>query len=239
MSSFIITPNIGGAVATAAESARARRDDLVKVSSRIAVVADRLDADDAIIVLRNLKEFSREVETQRAAAKAPVLDLGKKIDGLARELVGSVDAEVNRISRVIGAFEIEERRKADEARIAANNEAQRIAREAEAKEIAARRAAPTAEAADRAADAVVEKAQQQIVAVQQQAANAAAPKAANSQLREDICFEVTDIRALYAENPMLVTLEPNGSAIRAILRANPNMKIAGLRHWREAKLNVR
>lgn len=236
---IVITPSIGAAQITTAAEARRQRDELLERGATVTTVADRLDADDATNVLRDLKAYSTSIESARVAAKAPVLDVGRKIDALAKELADKVNAEAGRISRVLGAFEAEERRKAEEARHAAEAEAARIAHEAERKAAEARRLATTEEAADRAADAVREKAIEQVVAIRQAAANAAPAKQAGTQVREDVCFEITDIRALHAEHPELVLLEPNGTAIRAILRANPNLKLNGLRHWREAKLNVR
>lgn len=236
---LLITPAIDRAEVVSAEVARIRRNELLHSAALVTTVADRIDADDATTVLRALKDFTREIETQRSAAKAPALEIGRKIDALAKDLVAKVDAEAGRISRVLGAFEAEERRKAEDARRQADAEAARIAAEASRKAAEARRNASDAVTGERAADAVVEQAQQQIVAVKQSAANAVAPKTAGTQVCEDVVFEVTDIKALYVAHPELVTLEPNGTAIRAILRANPNLQVPGLRHWREAKLNVR
>jgi len=236
---LLITPALGSAIVSAADEACQTRDQLLHQAGLVTTVTDRIDADDATAVLRSLKAFVSTIETQRKLAKEPALDIGRKIDALAKELAAKVEAEAARISRILGAFEVEERRKADEARYAAEMEAQRIARDAEAERLKALRAYTTAEAKDRASDAIVEKAQAEIVAVRQAAANAAPPKTENSTLRQDVCFEVTDIKALYADSPHLVTLEPNGSAIRAILKANPNLKLPGLRYWFEAKLNVR
>lgn len=236
---LLITPALGSAVVTAADTARVTRDELLHAAALVTTVGDRIDADDATAVLKKLKDFSREIEAQRMTAKAPALDIGRKIDALAKDIVAAVDAEAGRISRVLGAFEAEERRKAEEARRAADAEAARIAAEALRKSAAVRREAGDTLSGERAADSVVEQAQQQIIAVKQAAANAAPLRTTGTQVREDICFEVTDIRELYADSPHLVKLEPNGTAIRAILRDNPNLQLPGLRHWREAKLNVR
>lgn len=236
---LLITPSLGDVQITAAQDARDVRDALLIEASTVTTVADRIDADAATSTLRALKAYQTAIETARTKAKGPVLDVGRKIDALAKELADKVIAEAGRISRVIGAFEAEERRRAELARIEAENRAADIARKAAEEAAKAARAATTAEAAERAADAVREKAAEQIVAVKQQAANAVATKQAGTSVREDVVFEVTDIRALYAAHPELVTLEPNGTAIRAILRNAPNLQLPGIRHWREAKLNVR
>jgi hypothetical protein len=237
--SLLITPALGDAAVTAGDAARLERDDLVARSQSITTVSDRLDADHATSFLRDAKAYLTGIEAARTRAKAPVLEIGKRIDALAKDLVAQVQAESTRISRVLGAFELEEKRKADEARWLAENEARRVADEALRKAAAARSSAPDALAADRAADVVTAQAAEQIVALKQAAANAAPARQAGTAVREDVVFEVTDIRALYSAHPELVTLEPNGAAIRAILRANPNLQVPGLRHWREAKLNIR
>lgn len=236
---LLITPALGSAIVTAADQARVERDELLHQAALVVSVADRIDADDATTVLRNLKAFETAIEQARTQAKAPVLEIGRKIDALSKELVEKVKTETGRISRVLGAYELEEKRKAEAARYAAEQEASRIAEEARKKAQQVRAAAPDALAADRASDAVNEKAVEQIVALKQTAAQSAPTRQAGTTVREDVCFEVTDLVALHQSNPELVILEPNGSAIRAILRANPNLQIPGLRHWREAKLNVR
>lgn len=239
MSEFLITPSLGMVSVTSAAEARAARDSLLEESKSVVLVRDRLDADDATTVLRNLKAYAKTIEAARKQAKEQPMELGRKIDALAKDLTTEIEREAGRIGAVLGAYELQERQKAEDARRAADNEAARIQREAWVKAEAARRAAPDSLAADRASDAVVEKAAEQIVAVKQAAANAVAPKQSGTAIRTDYQFEVLDIRALYAAHPELVTLEPNGSAIRAILRANPNLQIPGLRSWAETKLNVR
>lgn len=236
---LLITPSLGAAIVTSADAARIERDELLHQAALVVQVADRIDADDATTVLRGLKAFETTIEQARTQAKAPVLEIGRKIDALSKQLVDQVKAETGRISRVLGAYELEEKRKAEAARYAAEQEASRIAEEARRKTIEVRAAAPDALAADRASDRVTEKAVEQIVALKQAAAQSMPTRQAGTTVREDVCFEVFDLVALHKSSPELVVLEPNGTAIRAILRANPNLQIPGLRHWREAKLNVR
>jgi hypothetical protein len=237
VTTFAVNPNTDVMVASATDAARATRDQLLIEAARVTAVADRLDADDAISVLRQLKTFLSEIEKQRELVKAPVLKLSRDIDGLARELVADVKTHESRISRLCGAFEAEERRKAEDARRAAEAEAARIAYEAAQATRKAIHTAVTPEAAVRATDEISGKAQTQIAEVR--AAVVAPPKPAASTLRGDVCFEVTDIKALHAAEPNLVTLEPNGTAIRSIIKANPNIQLPGVRHWIEQKLNLR
>jgi hypothetical protein len=234
---LLITPVIVDLPSTATDDARALRDLLVVEAGTVTTITDRLDADAATETLRSLTKFIDAVDAEREVAKAPALKRGREIDALARELLERVRAEQGRISRLCGSFEAEERRKANDARIAAANEAARIAYEAARATAAAVKAAPTVEAGSRAADAIASEAQTQIVAVRQAAISA--PKPAASTLRGTVQFEVTDLKALFAAEPNLVTLEPNGAAIRAIIKANPNIILPGLRHWVDEKLNLR
>ncbi len=236
---LLITPALQDVQITTSQDARDVRDSLLVEATLVTTIRDRIDADAATSTLRALKAYTTAIESARTKAKGPVLDVGRKIDTLAKELAEKVTAEAGRISRVLGAFEAEERKKAELLRIEAENRAADIARKAQDDAAKAARTAPTAEAADRATDLVREKAAEQIVAVKQQAANAVPTKQAGTRVCEDVCFEVTDIRALYASNPELVVLGPNGTAIRAILRNAPNLQLPGVRHWREAKLNIR
>jgi hypothetical protein len=236
--SLVITPNLGETAVSIVEQARVQRDELLHQASLVTTITDRIDADDALVVAKNLKAYAEEIDQQRTAAKAPVLELSRKIDGLAKELTGKVLGEYDRIRSSLGTFEAEERRKAEDARRAAEAEAARVKAEAEKAALAARRAAKSAEAADRAADAVVEKAQAQIVQIRQTAINAAAPKAEGTKLAGTIVIAVDDINALYADSPNLCTVTANEKAIKAIIKANPNIQLPGVRHWIDHKLNV-
>lgn len=224
-------------VPTGTAEAKLRRDNLLRDAGTIATVGDRLDSDCAIEVLRSLEQFIREVEKEKDEVKAPALTFTRSVDSLTRDLLTEVRGQADRLSRLCGTFEAAERRKAEEARVAAVNEAARIAFEAAKATAQALRDAPTIEAGARAADAIAGEAQTEIIAVK--SAVITAPKAANSQLRGTVKLEVQDIRALYAAEPNLVTLEPNGAAIRAIIKANPEIKLPGLTHWIDEKLNLR
>jgi len=238
MSSLILTPTMGDVQISVAAQVREERDLLLVEASLISSVEDRLDADDATQILRKLSDFARLIETQRKAAKEPVLELGRKIDALGKELAAKVDEEKGRISRLVGAFEAEERRKAEDERRRLEAEQIRLAAEAERKIREAAKQAKTEEQRDRAVDRVIEEAHAKTAAIQQQIASAQPRKAEGSKLTTVVLFEVTDIRALYAAHPELVVLEPNGTAIRSILKANPNLQVPGLRHWTEQKLSI-
>jgi len=124
---------------TAAEEARNNRDALLVRAGRCNLVTDPTAQESATNLLRELRQFSKTIEAGREEAKAPVIELGRNIDALARELSQQVEAEGKRLSTILGAYEIEQRRIAREKQEEAEREARRIRMEAFEKEEAERK----------------------------------------------------------------------------------------------------
>lgn len=129
------------------------RDELLVVSTELVNVTNPQQAQIAANVLNDLKAFSSLIESSREATKAPVLEWGRKIDSLAKELKAKIDAEYTRIGRIHGEWQAAERRKVEEAERKAREEEQRIWREAQERERLAQEkiAREAKEAADKAA----------------------------------------------------------------------------------------
>lgn len=231
---YLTVSNIGQTQISVVDEAKARRDELLAEAGTIMTVTDQIDADAAGETLKALKEFTRAVEDSRKDVKAPVLELTRQIDSLAKELVTDLEAQANRISRTLGAWQAEERRKADEARRKAAEEEERIKREATRAMQAAQEQATSRNQAAVAQARIESEMVEKIVEVKQKAEEVVAlSRPAGATVRETWCFEVTDIKALYQAAPYLVNLEPNGTAIRAAIKTNQD--IPGLRIWKEAK----
>lgn len=248
--------------------AQKRRDELLAVARKGTTVSSPESAERASVILKDIKAFTRLIESSRKEVKAPVLEISKKIDGIADTLSKELDAEADRISRILGAYQAEQARIAEEGRRKALEEEQRILREAEEKaREEARKAAAEAEAlrlkeerarsvqkqeqyaaqAKLAAERAEAEAKQreaelerQIIENRTKAASVVAPKPAGIATRSEICFEVTDAVALYEAAPYLVTLTPNVSSIKAALKGlSEGQKLPGVRHWTENKTIVR
>lgn len=239
MSTALTLTGLQSAEIAIADEARAMRDKLLVEIRDITAVSDAFDADVAADVLKRATQLTRGIEADRSTVKAPVLDLGRKIDALAKEIVADLTVEIGRVSRVLGDYQIAEKRKAEAAERLARDEARRIQAEAEQKAREAAKAANSDTEALAAASEIMDTAAAKIVETRKAIVSTVAPKAAGTAVREDVCFEVTDIVALYAARPELVNLEPNGSAIRAICKANPKLQLPGLRHWTEAQTSIR
>lgn len=201
------------------------RDGLLREASKFRAVADQIDADSAAGLLRDMKSFLSTIEAGRTSVKKPVLEVGRRIDATARELVEKVKAESDRISRLLGSYQAEQRRLA-EAQV--REEQRRL--EAEAKQRAAAIAAAETEEERQQAK---EEAQTAIAQRQAALAEVTPPKIEGTSLRPTWLWEVTDMQALYKAAPHLCTLAPNAAAIRAVIKTNQN--IPGLRVWKEEK----
>lgn len=209
----------------------AARKAALAEAATITTVTNPFDAECATEAARGCKTLAKDVEAARKAVKQPILDLGRKIDDTAKEFVGPLTQEVNRIERAVGAYQAAEREKAEKAKRAAQEEERRI------REEAARKAA-FAES-DEEAEQALNAAADQVSTLRQETAKIER-KPAGTALLMQRKWEVEDIEALFEARPELVRLEPNGDAIRALLKSSKKLpSIPGLRVWEEAKTSIR
>ena len=227
---FAIVPSLDATSVTTLATAKEARDALLKDAVAITAITDRMDADCAASTLKELKDFTKSIEASHKEAKAPVLDLGRKIDEVKKDLLTEVEAQASRLGRLAGAFEAEERRKADEERRKAEAEVMRLRREADMKALAAAREAKSIEEASAKAEEIQAKAAEEVAIIKQEQATQAPAARPGLALRKEIIVEVLDAHALYAEDPRLCKIEANVAAIKALIKANPHIKLAGIRH---------
>ena len=248
--------------------ARDNRDRLIEMAGTVAMVSDQNQSVVAANVLKEIKGMTRLIEAARTTVKAPIIEQGKKIDALAKELTFKLEAEATRISMVLGAYQAEQNRIAEEIRHKAWQEEQRILREAEeaeAKAVAEARAkvaelalkesrarsdekaavyAAQAEAAQLMADAEAEARQKQVeqemLSNRLNALSKVLAKPEGIFTRMEIKFEITDIVLLYESAPYLVTLTPNNAALKSALKGlQKGQALPGVKHWEQAAVTVR
>lgn len=201
-------------------------------SGTIRAIASVADLDAAAGALKGIKSITRAVEDSRKTEKAPVLEVGKRIDAVAKEYLAPLEAEAARLSVLVGSYQEAERRKAE--RIRAEEAAAQAAALAE---MQAKQDAAMATGDLAAADAAREEAADKIAESQIAVSNAEGPKADGIVTRTNWKFEVNDIEALYRAHPELCIITPNNAAIRAIIKTTRS--IPGLRIWQEAGAIVR
>lgn len=160
MNNLIISSGVTAEISNAQEAIE-KRDDLLLMAHEQAAVTNAGSAADAASVLKEIKNYTRMIEAARVDVKAPILELVKRVDGLAKELTLKLDAEASRIGTNLAAWQTEQNRIAEEARQDAWRKEQRILQEAREKEEAAAREAKRL--ADEAA-AVARKQQEELEA---------------------------------------------------------------------------
>ena len=135
--------------------AEKQKATILTAARAVVAVTDADSCDIAQSRLRSLASVRTAVESSRKQVKAPVIDLGKRIDGIAADFVADVVAEESRLSGLVTEYAREQQRIKREAELAAERERQRVERERHEAEMAAQREAARIEqerqAAERAA----------------------------------------------------------------------------------------
>lgn len=176
---------------TVAPDAVSKRDALLDEAYGFEAIANEIDYSAAGGFLADAKALIRAVEAARTAAKAPVLEAGKRIDATAKDFTAKLEAEIARVGKLVLGYQEEQRRKAAEAERKAREEAARLERERIAAETEARRKEEAARAeaerkrreaeeADRRAQQTGELALDAVAANAQAAADAATKAAAEA-----------------------------------------------------------
>lgn len=258
---------IGGVHITAAQAFKSERDRLLeKSSTQLVAIRSTDDAEFFSKGLKAIKGFTKQIEEAHQEAKAPVLDVGRKLDALKSEMVAKLEPEAQRLAKALGAWNAEQARIAEEQRQAAIERERQILLEQERKENEARaeqerKERQLREKADNArSEAQRLKLQTELAKVQDEAQVAAevrqieqrqaivdnrsalpvVAKPAGIATRKEIRFEVVDAPALYAAHPYLVSLVPNAQLIKGHLKSlKEGDTLPGVRHWVDATAIVR
>ena len=225
----------------------------LKESQQIVVVNDSESQQMAVTTLSNLKGILKKLESSRTEIKAPVLDLGKRIDAKAREFALELSAEESRLHNLIQTHYRAEKEKADaDRRMAEAMERKRREKaEAEARAIEQerRRLEQEANNAKTAAEYDRRKAEAERLAAEAEKVRAAAEAAPKPEVESPAKAEkmtvrtvpkhrVLNLAALYHARPELVRMEANTNAINAAIRAGET-SIPGLEIWEEPDISVR
>ena len=121
--------------------AEKQKATILSAARAVVAVTDPDSCDIAQSRLRSLASVRTAVESSRKIVKAPVIDLGKRIDGIAADFVSDVVAEEARLSGLVTEYAREQQRIKREAELAAEQERQRVERERHEAEMAAQREA--------------------------------------------------------------------------------------------------
>lgn len=210
---------------------------LIEQSMGIVTVTSNEESALAQFEIRKLAGLRIEVENARKKVKAPVIALGKQIDGAAASFIATVIGEEDRLKSLVGNHakeverlrklaEAEERQRAEEARKAAEAAERARQEEAAAREraanaisiqdaIEARRKQREAEAAAAAAN----EEKQSALADRREASAVVITTRLNEGIRFTDEIEVTDIRAFHAAQPDLVSMAIRTAEVKALIKS--------------------
>ncbi len=212
--------------------AEAARAEALEVASVVTRVDSQATQELAVDALRLCADLVKSVEKSRTEVKRPVLELGRKIDGIAADFGSKLEAEANRIKRLIGDYQFKllaNQREEERARIA---EANRIEMERQ-KAIAAVRTAETTEDRAEASKRLQEASEAKREAMNAEVATIEKPAGVRS--RSVWRFEVYDLPSVLKCRPDFVELSPRVRVINDALSAGMR-ECPGLRIWEEMEV---
>jgi len=219
MSDLITHPKINGVTIEIIAEAEQMKIEALMSSKGIQTVDDGFEATIAAEAQSALRHLIKGIEESRKDAKAPVLEIGRQIDGVAKDYIEDVKAEESRIAQLLGAFQIVERDKKIAAERQARIQEQQVMAEA------AQLLYADSENTD-----LLDDAQAHIATLRKEAASKH-DAVAGVKVRKTINFEVESEAKLMAARPDLFS--PNESKIRAALKLT--ITIPGIKAWEEIK----
>lgn len=245
------------------------RDEAIAAASLVPVVKDKQTRDSAVDAMKGLKALLSSAENNRKALKAPVLDLGKKIDATAESFSKPIQEAYARVDTMVVEWETEQRELARKIELARERELQEAAAKIEADRLAAERERMQIElekereiqavkdAGEKARLEAIETERRKVEerkrheealraaeALEQKRAEMGPPvnieTATGQSVREVWDFEVQDIHKLYiSRGQQCVDLSVKRAAVLALINAGGQRDIPGLRIFTVTKNQIR
>lgn len=220
------------------------RRDLINQAQQVTAVNDGVSQSLAVSTLGHLKGLVKRLEKAREYVKRPVLEIGRLIDTKVREFCDPVQGEINRIDRLVSAFQEVERKKQEDIRRYQEERRQQAAEEERKRQAELDRKLEKAKTESKRSELLAKKQESEEqfhTAVLDTVAeeNRAAPVRASGMIvRETWKHEVISIEELFKARPECVKLVPNDPVIRGLLSAGVR-EIPGVRIWKETKTSAR
>lgn len=227
-------------VVLATEADQLRNTCLASLRS-VTSVSTPAEQELVVVTCRHIKGILADMEVARETVKAPVLDIGRRIDSLAKEFAGPIRAEMGRVAALVTAFQETERVRVESeerARAAAIAEAQ--ARAAQQQLLAATMESAMTDESD-LERAIIAEAEANAAALKADALiRAPLPeieKARGQSTRPKVRWEVVDLKLLAISRPDLVKIIPRTAEIN--IEVTVPCLIPGLRSWEETVTEFR
>mgnify|MGYP003641237704 CR=1 FL=1 len=220
MNDLITLPDVDGVPIEIVAEAEQMKIEALMSSKGINSVIDGFEATIAAKAQHQLRSLIKGIEESRKQAKAPVLDIGREIDGIAKDYIDEVKDEELRIAKLLGSFQKVERDKKIEAERLARIEENKILEQIVEKAL---ETGQDIQKLDQSAERKITKLRQE-VALKHDAV-------AGVKVRTTIKFEIVDEAELIIGRPDLFSPDP--IKIKKALKINKN--IFGLKVWEETK----
>jgi len=220
MNDLITQPKINAVTIEIIDDAKKMKQVALETAKPIVSINDGFEAEIASRTQYHLRAIIKGIEESRKMAKAPALEIGKKIDGMAKDFIAEVKDEELRIAKLLGAFQkVEREKKAD---------ADRIARIETQKVLA--KASHDALSTGQDLQELDQSAQRKIIALRQEA-SAKHEAVQGVKVRTTTKFEIVDEAETHKARPDLFSLDHK--KIRAALKITKT--IPGIKVWEESK----
>lgn len=227
-------------------SAEEKRKALLKAADATPIVDSPSSQAEAFALLSEIKGWLKQVEESREQVKKPVLDIGRRIDRLAKDHCTALEAAAAGLQAMLETYHDQEKirliedqkRKDEEIEFQQRIESEAKWEEEQAKKLLDRPDA-TEEDLQRAADAEEDRIniEKQTLATMRTPVIREVSKPAGMTVRPTIKWEITDAELLFKAMPNFFRLEPNRALINASVGAKTNLP--GLKVWEETKITTR
>jgi hypothetical protein len=129
MKNAIVLSNVEKLIVEVLPSAISQKQTALVAAAAITAVSDTKSQALAVNALKELQGLTKAVENSRMSVKAPVLEIGRKIDSLAHGYSLELELEGARIKKLIADYQNEQERIRQAAERARLEELQRLERE--------------------------------------------------------------------------------------------------------------
>lgn len=220
----LVLHNIGGVSISLDAASEKLKAELLSECKDFAVIDDEFTMDCASNLASRMKSLITDVEDGRKAVKAPVLDLGKRIDSTASQFSTPILTEMDKLLGAIQGFLKKQRQAAEESEKKRLEELQRLEEEKRNAEDIVNSSFSQGEC-EEATQTLIQIEAKQATSVPVQVPSK--PKGIVTKTVPKI--EVIDLHEIYKHNRDFVRIELNQSAVLAAIRAGkvecPGLKI--------------
>lgn len=203
-------------------------NDWLEKSKVVTEVQDPHQQQKAVTYAGILKGLAGSIEDSRVEIKRPFLEACTQIDASAKVFKAPILKRAEELERLASDYQTKEDQRRELERVAEVARQRKAQEEADA---ARRRLEEAQSEQDRlAASFDAMEAQEELKEVRTSAIVTSEPKVAGAAVGERVTFEVTDIAALYAARPDLVSLSPKTREINELIKLDqtpiPGIKIS-------------